>query len=306
MKWICFFAVLTLAAVSCDAQGCSDAGFCSLGILKNNLDDTVVKKHNRLDFGLNYGKGEQNTNTLNEYVEYHLAFRNGFSFQSKVTATYASGFLGSAFDIGDWYGTLNYSSNVNALSRVSFIAGIKVPLSKSNGKNSDGKPLPLDYQASIGSYDAIGGVNYVVNRKWEFDGAIQLPVIQVNQNTFFPNENADPRERKFAPTNNFRRKGDVLGRIGYYFYLPKDITLKPSLSGIYHTANDSYEDFSGNRIAIAGSRGITLNGSIVATKKLKNSNQFEVVIGAPFIVRKVRPDGLTRDAVINLQYTIGF
>ncbi|MFC0515776.1 hypothetical protein ACFFGT_16260 [Mucilaginibacter angelicae] len=307
--YICFIAMAI--SVKSFAQGCSDAGFCSLGSLKNHLTDddsaTTVKKNQSIAFGINYGLGEQKTSTVNGYIEYQAKFNNRFAFQSKITGTYATGFLGNTFNPDDVYTTLNYSPQVSKVNSLNFIGGIKVPLTYGNAKNAEGKPLPLDYQASIGTYDAIGGVNYIVNRKWEFDAAVQVPVIQVNKSTYFPDEYSDPRALKFAPTNNFRRKSDLLARIGYYIYLPQSsITLKPSISGIYHVGNDTYENRFGDKTFIDGSRGLTLNGSIVATKRFKNANQFEIVVGTPFIVRKERPDGLTRSGVINFQYTIAF
>jgi hypothetical protein len=309
MKFIYIGIIAMAISFESYAQGCSDAGFCSLGALKNHIDDTVssIQKKHAIDFGLNYGLGEEKTSTINAYAEYLVKFNNRFSFQSKITATYASGFLGNTFDVGDVYGTINYTPKTSGSNTINFIGGVKIPITTGNNKNSEGKPLPLDYQASIGTYDAIGGFNYIVNKKWEFDAAVQVPVIQVNKSTYLPDEFTDPRVLKFAPTNNFRRKSDVLGRLGYYIYLPKSsVIIKPSLSGIYHVGTDTYENRFGDRTNIDGSRGFTLNGSIVATKQFKNSNQLEVVIGTPFIVRKVRPDGLTRSGVVNVQYTIAF
>lgn len=309
MKTFLTLAIIMTMSVEGYAQGCSDAGFCSLGVLKNHIQNsmTTMQKRHAIDFGISYGLGEQNTSTINTYLQYQVNFNSRLSFQSKLTATYATGFLGSTFDAGDVYGTINYSPKINSANSLNFIGGVKIPLSSGNDKNAAGKPLPLDYQASIGTYDAIGGVNYIVNRKWEFDAAVQVPVIQENKSTYFPDEYTDPRTLKFAPTNNFRRKSDLLGRIGYYFNLPKSaIALKPSLSGIYHVGTDTYENRFGDRIFIDGSQGFTLNGSIVATKTFKNANRFEIVVGTPFIVRKVRPDGLTRSSVINFQYTVAF
>ncbi len=288
-------------------QGCSDAGFCSLGILKNNITDSVSARHQAIRFGLNYGLGEQQTSTINPYVEYSLKLGARFNFQSKITATYATGFLGSNFDIGDWYNTISYNAKLNSDNDLNFIAGVKTPFTAGNDKNSAGNSLPLDYQSSIGTYDAIGGINYIVHKTWEFDLAAQIPVIQINKNQFSPTLYSDVRALKFLATNNFRRKSDLLGRIGYYIPLSaSSITLKPSLSVIYHLDNDSYENDLGNRTSIANSKGVTLNATIVATKRLSNGNQFEIILGAPFVVRKARPDGLTRDAVINFQYTIAF
>ncbi|AYL98842.1 hypothetical protein [Mucilaginibacter celer] len=310
MKYVYVCLLALTISLNGLAQGCSDAGFCSLGSLKNHLEDdslTAKVKRQSIALGVNYGLGEQKTSTVNAYAEYQVKFNNRLGFQSKITGTYATGFLGSTFNIGDVYATLNYAPKISGPNNLNFVGGIKVPVTYGNAKNSDGKPLPLDYQASIGTYDAIGGINYIVNRKWEFDAALQVPVIQVNKSTWFPDEYTDSRALEFPPTNNFRRKSDVLGRVGYYIYLPKSsITLKPSLSGIYHVGNDTFENRFGQKTFIDGSRGLTLNGSIVATKQFKNGNRFEVVAGTPFIVRKERPDGLTRSAVVNFQYTIAF
>ncbi|WP_295795323.1 hypothetical protein [Mucilaginibacter sp.] len=309
MKFLYLLVITTIISYNAFSQGCSDAGFCSLGVLKNNTNDSVTLRNKKhvIDIGANYGLGEQNTSTINSYLEYLFNLNSRFSFQSKLTATYASGFLGSNFNIGDLYETVNYAPKQNSGNELAFVAGVKIPLSRSNDKNSDGKSLPLDYQASIGTYDVITGLNYVVNKKWEFDAAVQVPVVQVNQNSYSPAEFSDPRVLKFVPTNDFKRKSDLLGRLGYYFYLQKDnVSVKPSLSLIYHVGEDSYVNIAGRRAAIIGSRGLTVNGSVVVTKNFNNGNRFEVVAGAPFKTRKVRPDGLTRDAVLNLQYSIVF
>jgi hypothetical protein len=304
MKSFFTTCVALLCAFYSFGQGCSDAGFCSLGVLKNNLLDTA---QNTISIGMNYGLGYQNTKITNAYIEYGTRLNERLSFQTKLTGTYATGFLGSNFNIGDIYGTLNYSLKNELDYSINLIGGVKVPLTAGNSNNSAGKPLPLDYQASIGTYDAIGGINYIVNSQWEFNAGIQLPVVQVNKSIFFPDVYTDVRAQEFAPTNNFKRKGDVLGRIGYYIMLPAaSITIKPSLLAIYHLGTDTYEDRFGKTTNINGSKGLTLNGTLVATKKFSNGNSLEVLVATPFIVRKVRPDGLTRSGVINVQYTIAF
>jgi hypothetical protein len=304
MKYFLLFSTSLLISANIHAQGCSDAGFCSLGALKNHIADTARQS---LSFGLNYGSGEQGTSTINPYIEYSNKIGSLFLFQSKITATYASGFLGSNFDIGNLYGALTYAPNISGDNSLNIVGGVKIPLTTGDDKNSEGKPLPLDYQASIGTYDGIIGINYILEKKWEFDAALQVPVVQENKSTFFPDDYSDPRALNFPPTNDFRRKSDLLGRVGYYIRFPSSsITVKPSVSAIYHVGNDSYENTLAERMVIYGSQGFTLNGTIVATKTFKNYNRFEVVFGAPFIVRKVRPDGLTRGLVVNLQYTIAF
>ena len=162
MKYLYICLVAMSIGMDGFAQGCSDAGFCSLGALKNHLEDDSLNakaKSQSISFGVNYGLGEQKTSTINAYAEYQVKFNERLAFQSKITGTYATGFLGSTFNIGDVYTTINYSPKISEVNNLNFIGGIKVPLTYGNAKNSQGKPLPLDYQASIGTYDAIGGVN---------------------------------------------------------------------------------------------------------------------------------------------------
>ena len=287
------------------SQGCSDAGFCSLGILKNNT--TSSGKKYSISIGVNYGAGEQNTSTFNPYLEYAVKVNSKYSYQLKITSVYANGFLGSAFNMGDIFGFVNYTANPKSINRISFLSGIKIPLSYSNDKNKNGKPLPLDYQSSIGTFDLIEGVNYIIREKWELNAGIQIPVIQKNKNTFFPDEYSDPRVSNFSATNNFKRKSDALLRVGHYiFFKRSSVTLKPNILAIYHLGEDSYENRLGKRESINGSDGVTMNAGIMATKRFKNNNQLELITAAPFIVRDSRPDGLTRSFVVNFQYSFSF
>ena len=303
MKHLLFFA-FTAIVVQTYSQGCSDAGFCSLGALKNVPNSSMHKQS--IDLGAGVGLGEQNTFSLNPYLQYNLDLNKHFTILGKVTATYASGFLGNSINIGDFYGVATYAPKPGSVNSIRFLAGFKIPFTSSNSKNASGKPLPLDYQSSIGTYDVIGGVNYVIHQKLELDAGVQVPVIQHNKNTFFPDEYNDNRALKFAPTNNFRRKSDVLIRVGYYFPLSKSLSAKPSLLAIYHLGEDTYENRFGKSTSIAGTNGLTLNAGIILTWQFKNSDRFEIVLATPLIVRDVRADGLTRKFVANIQYSIPF
>ncbi|MGK2862533.1 MAG: hypothetical protein ACSLE0_11395 [Chitinophagaceae bacterium] len=305
MKNFILFCSGILIQLTILSQGCSDAGFCSLGILKINRPGSGEKYS--FAMGASYGAGEQNTSTINPYIEYGVNANSHFSLQVKLTSVYANGFLGSVFNLGDIFGFVNYIAKLGQHNQLSFLSGIKIPISFSNDKNKAGKPLPLDYQSSLGTYDIIEGVNFISNGKWELNAGIQIPVIHKNKNTFFPDEYADPRITNFEPTNNFKRKSDALVRAGRYLFLKKySVTFKPNILVIYHLGNDSYENRLGKRESIRGSAGLTMNAGMIATKRFKNNNQLEIVTAAPFIVRDKRPDGLTRSIVINVQYSFLF
>jgi hypothetical protein len=302
-----FLSFLLIAAISTRvlSHGCSDAGFCSLGALKNVPGGSQPKR--MLDVGFNFGYGEQKTLTYNPYIQYGVVINERLSIHGKLTSTYAKGFLGSKFNLGDIYGVITYTPTNYVNSSLRFIGGIKIPLTTANDKNAAGLALPLDYQSSIGTYDIIGGINYIYGSHLEVDAAVQVPVIQNNKSSFFPdNFPPDSRLNNFPPTNQFRRQPDVLFRLGYYIYLPASITLKPNLLAIYHSGNDSYLNRAGARVALINSQGLTLNEGINVTKRFGNNNRLELIAAMPIIGRKLRPDGLTRKWVLNLQYSIAF
>jgi hypothetical protein len=305
MKQLFFAACLTIIVNKAGAQGCSDAGFCSLGSLKTNYP-TTAKKYS-IAIAANYGAGEQSTSTVNPYLEYAAKINNRVTGHIKITAVYASGFLGSTFNAGDIYGFASYTLKTKHNNQLSLLSGAKIPLSYSNDKNDEGKPLPLDYQSSLGSFDFIAGSNYIIKEKWEINAGMQIPVGQKNKNTFFPDEFQDPRISSFAATNNFKRKSDILLRLGYYFlFKQSSLTIKPNILAIYHTAEDSYENRLGKRETIKGSDGLTMNAGIIVAKRFHHDNDIELIVAAPFVVRDVRPDGLTRSVVVNVQYRFRF
>ncbi len=301
-----FFLLISCLAASIKAlpQGCSDAGFCSLSILKNHVQNTSKQS---LSIGFNYGNGQGNTDSYTAYLEYKRQLNKHIAVHAKITGGYAVGFLGSNINAGDVFAFATYSTQPQAANKLTFLGGVKIPLTTANDKNNNGKPLPLDYQPGIGTYDLIAGANYIFQGNWELNAGVQLPIVQINKNSFFPSEYIDSRINDFVASNLFLRKSDILARVGYYARFKKsNITIKPNILAVYHVGKDSYENIYGKRTIIDGSQGITINGGIVATKTFANGHQLEFIAATPFVVRDKRPDGLTRSAVFNFQYSISF
>ncbi len=300
-KIFCLITLFSCIYLRTFSQGCSDAGFCSIGTLKNSSLSEQPKR--QLDLGLNFGYGNQQTLTYNPYIQYGVRLNNRFQIQGKLTATYATGFLGTNTNIGDLYGIVTYTAKKNSVTDISLTGGIKIPLTTANDKGSAGLALPLDYQASLGTYDLIAGINYVLLKHLEADAGVQLPIIQENHNTFFPDDYHEMRVKNFPPTNQLHRQPDVLFRLGYYINLPFSIILKPNLLAIYRIGLDSYTDRSGVSSIISGTGGLTLNEGLNLTKQFKNHNQLEIIAAAP-LVSKATDDGLIREWVLNVQYSI--
>jgi hypothetical protein len=282
------------------SQGCSDAGFCSLD---HKTEESVTK--NAINFGVGIGSGFENVSIFNSSIEYGRSITKGFSIQTKLTYQSTSGDLGSNSGLGDVFFIGNFiipSKNENQNWGIS--TGFKFPLSDANAKANNGFSLPLDYQTSIATTDFIAGVNVVFDKKWEFQTAVQIPIANQNKNQFV--QNSYPNTAAFVTTNDFVRKPDALFRAGYNYNLKETkFSFKPNLLFIYHLGEDQFT-LANVEQNIKGSDGLTLNGVLNTTYSLNSTNKLELVLASPFVVRDVRPDGLTRLFVASLQYKYSF
>jgi hypothetical protein len=298
--------VLSITTIS-KAQGCSDAGVCTLHSIKNNAEGHESKdgQKNDLSVGFGYGKGERSTNNYTSYIEYTRSLSAKASITGRVSYSAVSGELANTSGPGDLFLSFNHAFDVKKKWQKSFVVGLKLPFDGSD-ITEDGIHLPMPYQTSLGTIDLVLGLNY--NRK-NFGAtlALQQPLKSTNENKFLPGDYpSQPLTLLYWPTNAFERKGDVVGRASYRFKTGNKVSIRPSLLGIYHLGNDTYLDNNKNRRAIFNSQGLTLNANVFVDYRLKNGNGFELSLGTPFIVRDQRPDGLTRSFVASLEYQFSF
>ena len=138
--------------------------------------------------------------------------------------------------------------------------------------------------------------------------AIQQPLSGTNRNTFLPAYWNTAAANKYSPTNTFKRKGDVLLRAGYNLITKNKLDLNIGLLGIYHLGEDTYinGNVSNDAIALTGSAGLTLNGTAALRYKVNDKFSLGLSGGVPFVVRDIRPDGLTRKFVISPEIIFNF
>ncbi|WP_338378679.1 hypothetical protein [uncultured Flavobacterium sp.] len=292
------FVILVLGSFAMQAQGCSDAGFCSVG---NSFTDELSTAKNQLDFGGIIGGGAADILYISPYITYTRNFSSSFSMSAKVTYSQADGDFGTRGQFGDAFLTGNYKFKEQNSKTWSTILGFKFPFTTSNAKIND-ISLPLDYQASLGTFDLIAGLG-LKYKKWFFNTAIQIPVFNNNKNSYFDEYSAS---NDFTSTNLFERKPDVLFRTTYTINTNKKFTFKPNLLFIYHLGEDSYENIFGNRTTIENSDGLTLNGNLITGYAISQNKSIELTLATPFAVREKRPDGLTRSFTAGLIYKYAF
>lgn len=281
-------------------QGCSDAGFCTINSLKPNNTDSTAVVDNQFKIGAFYGKADNFISIYGNYFEYYRQLNNNLGLDAKLTTLAQSGNGISVFALSDIFVNINYKAN----ERVRFTLGAKIPLSKAN-KTYNNLPLPMDYQASLGTFDLIVGIGYEINQI-QIVAAIQQPLTQ-NDNQFIASDYpANSKLRTFQSTNKFQRSGDVLLRVSYPLNISSKLKLTPSILPIYHLTNDRYLDELNFNREINGSKGLTLNGNAFLDYEINNKSIIQFNFGIPFIVRESRPDGLTRSFIANIEYRLKF
>ncbi len=287
------------AMLETSAQGCSDAGFCTMEAFKPGRTDTVTKK-NYLKTGISAGQGDFSVAVTGLFVEFGRTLHKNLRMDVRMTALRQQGNGITATGLSDIYVSAGY--NITAPVQISI--GAKLPFNSGN-RMQNGLALPMDYQSSLGTVDLITGISARVG-KLQLAAAWQQPLTQ-NENAFNPARYpaASPL-RKFANTNGFRRSGDMLLRATYAVSLGKSFTITPGLLPVFHLGNDRYTDAAGTEQTITGSKGLTLNGNLFVDYRFNDAQSIQLTAGAPFVVRDIRPDGLTRSFVLSLEYQVRF
>lgn len=295
-------SIIAVASQSVFSQGCSDAGFCSMQFYANKEKENQYK--NSINLGNIAAIGEENTFINSNFISYQRFFSDKVSFEAKLTSSYISGKLADVFSVGDVYTKIAYTFYNNEEKGIALtgIAGAKIPLNFSN-LQAGNKPLPMVYQTTLGTLDAIVGLQ-LKYKNLEITNSYQIPVVNVNKNSFISQYSL---AKEFPSTNLFRRNPDVLLSVAYTFYFKnKMFYIAPRVLNIFHTGNDSFENIKAQREPISNSMGLTVNANIKLGYNINARSRFELSLATPLAVRKVRPDGLTRKFTAEISYLYNF
>ncbi|MFM7429042.1 MAG: hypothetical protein ACKO1F_03990 [Flammeovirgaceae bacterium] len=177
-----FIALLALAQFSF-GQGCSDAGFCTMGAMKPDQPYNKKVQLRLRTMELSFYRG---TTTLTPVIyvataDFNFSLNQKNTVQLKVPYQFVSGRLANTGSVGDI--SLCFTRNIFSSDKfdLNLSVGGKIPTNQSD-KSVDGRPLPMYYQTSLGTYDFITGLS-LINRKWLFATGIQIPLNE-NNNQF--------------------------------------------------------------------------------------------------------------------------
>ncbi len=296
---LCIGLVLALSPAGTMAQGCSDAGFCTVGNLKAEPHGFGKDKlpKGRLTLITPVGVGDDDVLVFAPALQYDWYANERLTLQGKITGNIASGNLGSASGPGDIYLTANYVFTPKKAWRWQALLGVKMPLSDAS-LEAGGRPLPMQYQSSLGTFDLLAGISAAA-QKWFFAFAWQQPLTQSNQNEFLPGEWPLNQGLAYPPSRQLMRKADILLRGTRQFNFSPKWTANAGMLAIWHLGEDEYlePDFNSPK-EINGSEGLTLNVTSGIWWQASSRTRVGLTGGFPLVIRDVRPDGLTRSFVI--------
>lgn len=299
-KYIFISVIMALAGHQyVRGQGCSDAGFCTMPTLNpESGHERRTLRHNSVRFAMSYGKADHGIDVRSGYLQFGRSFANGVGIDMKATFVSLSDGKTSSSGLSDIFA----SAAVPLTDRITGTAGVKIPLGNGNARENNAS-LPMDFQPTLGTLDVIVGAAFSLD-DIHIAVALQQPLTR-NKNGFtaeqFP---AASSFRKFQSTNEYSRSGDVLLRLSYPVTASEEWSITPGILPIYHLANDSYVDIAGTERTIAGSQGMTLNLNLCAAYTPGPGHTIDTSIGFPVVTRTARPDGLTRSAVVAVEYKI--
>ena len=309
-RWMFLPGLMLLANSNSQAQGCSDAGICSVGassslkVSGEEKDSSAREWLGALSSTLSFASGEQQILAGQLILEPHLFLTKHIEWQVRVPFLINEGNLARTSGIGDVASALVFRLHQDKQTEFWVSAGVRLPVGNTDLKK-DQRSLPMPYQTGLGTTDILPALSLRMNR-WSIAAAGQFIVKQSNANSFSTSlwsENKDAQE--YFNSRKLRRGNDLSLRSDYRFGSEKK-WIAPGVLMIYRLGGDTYINNDGNRVKIDNSEGLTLN--IVATGLLRKSERssWSAQLGFPVIVRETRADGLTRSVVLNFTHIYKF
>jgi len=301
------------------AQGCSDAGFCTMGAMKPNqsFGKKLEIRLQSVELSQGYGFTKFGTHIWATTLDANFSINSKTTFQAKLPYMVTSGRLGDTHGFSDI--SLSLSRNVynSEHYQIGVTIGTKIPTNKADMTSREtGAPLPMYYQTSLGSYDLIFGAS-LISRNWLFAVGYQQ-ALNANNNQFARNLVASddgnsaiiPQARLLYPPGNqlFRGK-DVMVRIERNFRFAR-FNFFIGLLPIYRFTKDTIVlPTSGNRVEVQGSDGLAFNILTGFGYQFSTKSGVKFLYGKQEldgISRVKNPDGLSREWVMSVAYLYRF
>lgn len=323
-----FFTIailLILEHPAVHAQGCSDAGFCTMGAMRPNqpFARKINFKLRSVELSSYFGLTQFYLKIFSITADANIGITKTTTAQVKLPYQYVDGFLANTQGMGD----ISISATQMLITRenfqVSISLGGKIPTGDANLK-AEGRALPSYYQTTLGTWDVVGGIS-LITKNWLFATGYQQALTQ-NKNEFLwgPwNRTSDSVVAAHYPKSRYLKRGnDVMFRVEKNFRFTNWNTYIGLL--VVHRLNpDTFLDVDRKRKEIVGSDGTAATILFGAGYRFNTRSAIKIMGGlnaktlwndkairriseqnGRFIERN--PDGLSRKLVVTIGYEYRF
>lgn len=298
------------------SQGCSDAGFCTMGAMKpdQSYNKRIDIKLRSIEF--NYYRGTSLLTAVIHAatVDFNLGINDYSAFQIKVPYQWAKGNLGENGGLSDI--SLSYTRTLKTTEKwnINGTLGTKIPSGDANktvnNEFTGGRDVPLHmyYQNSLGSFDAIAGIS-AISGKWLFATGVQVALTENGNQFVWPDFPGYPDPEYLQSHNigrDLKRGIDVMLRIERNWRFTNFNFSLGALPIWRVTKDEGFAPMETERSKIDGTTGMALSVLGSFGYQFDVNNGIKIIRGIKVTDRDVNPDGLTRNDVWSVSYIYKF
>lgn len=315
---LCLFAVVSCMAFSAYAQGESDPGFTTTGVMRTGsalfIQDELENFRPSLTLSQTFAKGDQDTRLYISKAQARIPLSGSFSsgyFDISLPVYVATGTLSRTWGLGDITATYSHMFLGVEDWTIQGTAGLKLGMGTANVTDGQTRPLPMVYQPSSGTTDVIAGGSVTWKKYITAAVGFQMPFYRYNENDYFAaykiNDTVYSND-DYQIARKLYRQGDVMLRLEGHLYADRG-GITAGAVGIYHLKDDLYEDRNtGLWYEIPGSQGLTVNLTGNAFYRFGRYGEYKLDFTAafPVVSRDVIPDGSVRQWIMMPGFTYFF
>lgn len=292
-----------------NGQGCSDAGFCTMGAMKPDQSFSRRVNFKLRSLELSFYRG---TSTLTPVIysltaDMNFGISDKLGFQIKVPYQWVTGRFANTQSLSDI--SFSFTRNIirNEGLDLNLTVGGKIPTNNSTHESAAGLVLPMYYQTSLGSYDVIAGIS-MLTKKWLLAFGYQQ-ALTANENSFRFGEWVNFPDREYLSSYDvgvgLKRGIDLMFRVehsirfinySFSFGMLPIYRITPD-KGLIETREDQAE---------IKTTGLALSYLTGFTYHVNTTSSMKILYGYKLLDRKTNPDGLTRNDVFTMAYMLRF